>query len=536
MRFAEPLLAIALISLVPITAATGCASKLPVAAQSLGRGIQRVMVDTKSGPVAGMQAKDGLVAFFGIPYAKPPVGNLRFAPPQEPSRWDNAYPAFSYGAVCPQSRTRIDPVSQSYNNEDCLSLNVWTPGADSAGRPVLVFIHGGAFFMGASASSWFDGSNFARRGDIVVVTINYRLGALGFLYGDNLPGFAAGSGNLGLQDQVAALRWVRDNIAKFGGNPGQVTIMGESAGSMSVTSLMAIPSAKGLFSRVIAESGAPTLSRDIKAAEATTGKFMAQTGATDLAALRALTVTQILDAQSKMFAEARFGAERMFTPVIDGQFLPKDPMTAIAGGSAAGISLLNGTNSDEFRFWLYIDPRIALVSPDMLLGFAPDLAAKLGDSRARIIKFYRDESPDLTRGQVAMELATDMIFWMPHIALSEAQAKHGRTWMYLFSWKTPKEGGKYGAHHGLELPFVFYNHKQKGSEVFFGDKAPERLADDMNEAWISFIRTGDPQYRHLPEWPAYDTEKRATMIFDTKSAVVDDPRRDFRLVWKGVLY
>jgi len=511
------------------------AHKIPKT-HSLKRDINRVTIATSLGPVAGIHNADGIDVFLGIPYAKPPKGERRFSAPQEPDKWSNSFPAFNFGPVCPQLHEKLEPSSYLFQDEDCLTLNVWTPAADSASRPVVVFIHGGGFITGSSSNELYDGANLAWRGNVVVVSINYRLGALGFLY---LPGIEGGdplSGNLGMLDQISALKWVRNNISKFGGDPSKITIMGESAGSMSVTTLMAMPDAKGLFSRVIAESGAPNLSRTQTQAGKITGQFMAITEAKDLSGLKSLPLEKVLAAQKKILQDAGFSAEMTFTPTIDCLALPKDPFVAISEGSAEGVALLVGTNKDEFRFFIHINPMITLATPKLLLDMAPDIAKKLGGKADTIINTYRDYFPQFSRGELAMQIAGDIIFWIPSIQLAESQLKHGRVYMYMFSWPSPVEGGKYGAQHAIELPFVFYNHRLEHLKGFIGENPPERLAQEMSDAWIAFIKTGNPSTSDLPEWPVYNLEKRPVMNFNLKSELQNDPNKELRLVFKGSLY
>jgi para-nitrobenzyl esterase len=500
------------------------------------RPTQRAVVNTTNGPVAG-SASDGVVSFLGIPFAKAPIGDLRFAPPQDPDKRSNLFPATSYGPVCTQMKDRMEVSSLLYQNEDCLTLDVQTGAVDGSRKPVLVYIHGGAFIQGASADPIYEGTTFVKRGDIVFVSINYRLGAFGFLYLGDMPGGDAESGNIGLLDQIGALKWVKANIGMFGGDPDNVTIMGESAGSISVATLMATPAAKGLFHKAIAQSGAPNLNRNVELARMVTKKIMAHAGVADIAGLRNLPAEKLLGAQVKFMEEFGVGADKLFSPVIDGTVLPKDPFTAIAEGSAAGVPLMEGTTRDEFRYWIHYDPTLLSLAPSTLLQkHAPDLRAQLGGKIDEVVGKYRLAYPSASDGDISMMLATDAAFWVPHIRLAEAQARHAKTWMYLFTWPSPSDGGIYGSFHALELPFVFHNLKTPTAVEETGPNPPVVLADVMNEAWIAFVRTGNPQTTALPEWSTYSTDKRATMVFDEKSKVVNDPNSEFRSLYNGILY
>jgi para-nitrobenzyl esterase len=513
-----------------------CATFRPFPGKYDVLGYERVAAKTAQGTVEGFVTGSKTQVFLGIPYARPPRGELRFRPPQELFPWSKSREALAFGPVCPQIKNRLEPAGWLAQDEDCLTINVWTPAADGAKRPVLVWIHGGGFFEGASSRPVYDGESFARRGDIVFVSMNYRVGVLGFLYLDGLDRSLAGSGNLGFQDQIASLKWVKANIAAFGGDPDNVTIMGESAGSFSVTTLMTLPSAKGLFNKVIAESGVPILNRTPGFAARETARFMELAGVDSIEELRALPVENVLKAQERLMNDASIGAERLFMPVLDGAVISRDPMQALMDGAGAGIPLLHGTTEDEFRFWIYVEPLIVLASPDFLLNQAPELKAQLGGSKDRIIEHYKKTRPSLSSGDIAMAIAGDMVFLIPHIRLAEAQAKHAKSYMYLFRWDSPVQDGKYGSHHGLEVPFVFRTIYAENYQEFLGENPPLPLSEKMQDAWIAFVRTGNPGITGLPEWPVYDTTRRATMLLDSEPKLADDPQKDIRLIYKGVLY
>jgi len=498
-------------------------------------GLPVVVTNTAYGQVAGLKSDDGLNVFLGVPYATPPMGDLRFRPPQEPASWKGILPAFSYGSVCPQTQAGSEAASYYPQSEDCLSLNIWTPGIDDKHRPVVVFIHGGAFIEGASANPMYNGSSLASNGDIVVVTINYRLGALGFLYLEPLGEEYAESGNLGILDQIHALQWVKNNIEMFGGDPKNVTLMGQSAGSISVTTLMSVPQAKGLFRRAIAESGAPNLCLSRENAANITRKFMKLANVTDVEGLRRLTAFQLIDVQGTLLKDAGLSASNTFAPVIDGQVLLDDPFLALNNGSAAGIPLLLGTNRNEFRLWLLLSPILADVPPIALLDIIPDVNGTFGSrwALARIIARYRLSQPLARPNDLTMDILTDAEFWIPQVRMAEVQSKHAPTWMYRFDWPSPFENGKLGACHALELPFIFHNFNSPATYQRVGPIPPMKLANKIQNTWIAFIRTGDPNTVDLPLWPGYNTSQRATMILNLNSALQDDPAREVRLFYKG---
>src|SRR5437763_5992437 len=314
------------------------------------------IVETTAGSVEGL-VEDGLQVFRGIPYAQPPLGELRLRGPIAVEPWTGVRPAHTFGCWAPQAPpvTTLSGEMPGAQAEDCLALNVWTPSTDGA-RPVMVWIHGGGFVNGSGASSLYGGSRLAARGDVVVVTVNYRLGVLGFLAHRDLADEACGgaAGNWGLLDQVAALRWVRENIAAFGGDPGNVTIFGESAGGMSVADLLVMPSARGLFRRAIVQSGPPNATT-IERAEEVTAKLVAELGVASPAALRDVPTQAILDAQAVVVAERR-AAGLPLVPGVDGVSIPTPPMQALADGAATGVDVMIGTNRDEAKMFMVSDP------------------------------------------------------------------------------------------------------------------------------------------------------------------------------------
>ena len=478
--------------------------------------------------------RDGVHAFLGIPYAAPPFGPRRFAAPQPPERWDGVRPATEYGPTVPKP-----PYAPPYDvllpepqipGEDCLNLNVWTPDPGASGLPVFVWIHGGAFVNGSGAVPVYDGTTFARDG-VVCVTINYRLGVDGFLQ------FAdGGPANRGLLDQVAALRWVQENIAAFGGDPARVTIGGESAGAMSIGALLAMPSARGLFTQAVAQSGAGH--HALSAATATRiGGYVAErlNVPATREALAAVPVDQLIAAQQGLAQEValmpdpgRFGevaANLMaFEPVIDGDVLPDLPIRAVASGSARDVAVLVGANRDEQRLFLVPNGVVDMVT-DQLLQLA---VAGYGLPADRALEVYARARPGAAPGELLADIATDWFFRLPAIRLAEAQAAGGRAWMYEFSWPSPQFGGRLGACHALELGFTFDTLEHEAHGALMGEAAPQELADVMHGAWVRFVTDGDPG------WAPYETQRRQVQDFGEQVRLVEDPRGVERSLWDGI--
>jgi len=494
-------------------------------------------VETTAGAVQG-RLKDGIFDFRGIPYAAAPVGELRFRPPQPVQPWAGVREATTFGPMAPQNQGAMEQMFGAPPrpmDEDCLTLNVWTPACDDGKRPVMVWIHGGAFLYGTGATPWYDGRSFARD-DVVLVTINYRLGAFGFLHID-------GQGNNGILDQVAALEWVRDNIAGFGGDPGNVTAFGESAGAMSVGTLLGLPAAKELFVKAIPESGAAHSARTVQQAERITDDLLVELGvdAGPLAVgrLRGLPAAALLEAQAKVVERemGAGGAGLPFTPVVDGVVLPEAPIDAIGKGQAAGVSVLVGTTRDEWRLFTMMDPSISTLDDQRA---ARRLAGLVRDPTrsADVIAHYRATRRDASISDLWSDVGTDVVFRIPAVRLAEKQSALGNdVYMYRFDYCTPVFGGALGACHALEIPFVFESLGGAGAEMLVGPVGEEMrtLSRRMHEAWVAFARTGRPAADGLPEWPRYSAERRATMLFDFEPSVVDDPDGDDREVWAGLL-
>jgi para-nitrobenzyl esterase len=496
------------------------------------------IASTRQGRVEGRE-KEGVLLFAGIPYAAAPVGPLRFAPPGPHPGWSGIRPARRFGNAAPQLPGRGLTDSQPKRmGEDCLVLNVTTPALDDTRRPVLVWIHGGGFRTGQAAIPWYNGASFAARGDIVTVSINYRLGALGFANLSRLGEDATDSGLSGILDQIAALEWVRDNIAAFGGDPQQVTLAGESAGAMSVGTLLGCPAAAGLFHRAIAQSGAAHHSLGAEVSQEIAALLCRLLEADDLDALRAATVEQVLDAQRRLEEEmagrSTLGATDVgdasgmpFQPSVGCAALPRSPLEAIRGGAPSAVPLLIGTNRHETTLWDY-----GKVDEARLRRIA---GRTFGDPETALAS-YRDEHPGASAFELLIALTTDQIFRIPALRLAEAHCgSGGRSYHYLFSWESRAFGGRLRSCHALEIPFTFNNLSRGGVDVFLGEgPLPQDLADAMHAAWIAFIRTGSPNGEGLCEWPAYDTQRRIVMEFGERVGPLEDPGAATRAVWEGM--
>ncbi len=492
---------------------------------------ETAVVTTASGPLRGRH-KDGVELYAGIPYAAPPVGERRFRPPAAVVPWTEVRDATRFSPAAPQlpgeGLTSSTPLL--WDEATCLALNVSTPAADDARRPVMVWIHGGDFKHGMGAIPWYNGTNFAKNGDVVLVSINYRMGPFGFCRLDHLDASFRGSGLAGILDQIAALEWVRSNIESFGGNPDDVTIFGESAGAFSVATLLALPEADGLFHKAILQSGSGHAVHTGAQAAAITDRLMAAAGVTTIAGLQALDAADLLALAADVEAADNRDLELSnspFYPCVDGDLLADPPVDVIAGGSSSAVPVLLGTNGDETRLW----------------GMQAVDEGRL----ARVVARYRPDAPDAiaayratdagrSSGDVAVAISTDFSFRVPSVRLAEARASAGAapTWMYLFDWKATSFGGALGSCHALEIPFVFDNLDQPGIADFAGDQAPQALADAMHAAWIAFARTGSPVTEATPGWDPYVPETRIVQQFADDLTLLHNPGATELGSWVGI--
>lgn len=487
---------------------------------------------TTAGRVLG-RAEDGLTVFRGIPYAEPPVGEARFRAPRPVRRWDGVREALAFGPPAPQDPGMMDQGGDAIlrRGDDWLTLNVWTPEPDPAARrPVVVWIHGGAYKMGFSGSPGYDARHIARDAGVVFVSLNYRLGVEGFARIDGAPA------NRGLLDQVAALEWVRDNIAVFGGDPDQVTVMGDSAGAGSIAALMAMPAARGLFRRAVGQSLPGTylsdpLARDVAAAIA--AEAGVRPTAADLGSVEPWRLPEAWQAlETKMHGYAdRWGAFAPtlvpFSPVVDGEVLPQDPWRALAGGAARDVQLVIGHTRDEFRLFLLFSGMLGRVTEELaaeaLRVFGPG-----GDGE----RAYRTAFPDASAEELYEVVQSDWLFRMPTLRLAEAQvAGGGQAHLYELTWQSPGSGGMMRACHGLDGPLLFGTYDAHLGPAAIGPdgaEAARELTAQIRTAWISFTVSGDPG------WPAYEPETRPTRVFDTTPSVTAYPEETSRRLWQGV--
>ncbi|KQU04200.1 carboxylesterase [Rhodococcus sp. Leaf7] len=484
-----------------------------------------ITVDTPQGQVRG-RTENGVATFLGVPYAEAPFGANRFQVPTAPPRWSGTRDALEFGATVPKVGYR-PPTSEILSEpvvagEDCLNVNVYSPDVTGS-APVFVWIHGGAFVNGSNAVPAYDGTAFARDG-VVAVVINYRLGVDGFARIDGAPA------NRGLLDQVAALQWVRDHIASYGGDPHRVTITGESAGAMSIGTLLSMPLAEGLFHRAILQSGAGHHVIGAETASTISAALATSLGVeSTVEGLESVPVDALVDAQrtlsDRIAAEASSGAwgevalnMMAFEPYIDGEVVPALPYSRIEAGAGADVELMIGTTSEEHAFFLVPAGIVPHITEDylrlVLAGYRLD---------PTVLDSYRAQNPDASPGDLMIAVMTDWFFRIPAVRVAEAHPAH----VYEFTWRSTLFDGKLGACHALDIPFVFdVLHKPETSRIT-GPNPRQSLADEMHRAWVDFVRDGDPG------WAPYGSE-RTVKMFGTESSVVNDPRPDTRTVWDGV--
>ena len=501
------------------------------------------LANTDGGALQGLWS-EGVAAFRGIPYAAAPIGALRFAPPSRPPRWGGIRSAERQAAAPPQTPSRgesaMGPMDVPGYDEDCLTLNVWTPSPGSADRlPVLVWFHGGGFMFGAGSASWYDGAVMAGRGQMVVVSVNYRLGALGWLY------FGAGAlgskavANLGLQDQCQALEWVRDNIAAFGGDPAKVTVAGQSAGGLSIVGLHVMPRAAGLFRRAIVQSSGPAVpANSIERATRITQMFCEAAGVSARGLLD-LSVDDILTAQNRTLM--RLGVEAGYDPrlnpplamsfqlVTDGAVLPVDPVAAARKGSMDQTDLMIMCTPEEMRFATAFDDTWWRRDRQ---AFVDQLNAAGGQKFVSLLEAYTALEPDAPAPDVVNHMITDLNCVVPSIELAERRAMIGRpAYFAWFTWWSRAAGGRLGPCHTIELPFMFNNIQQHWSDATMLEGADpaelQALADTVQDAWIAFAATGAPG----EAWPAYTVPDRWAMELGSSVGLLRNPAGDRRALW-----
>jgi len=489
-------------------------------------------VETADGRVRG-EIYRGVSIFRGIPYGASTSDANRFLPPRPPARWTGVRDCFDYGETAPQMPGRLAEGGwegrRPEMGEDCLCLNVWTPAMDGSRRPVLVWLHGGGFEAGSGSSVLYDGTNLARRGDVVVVSVNHRLGIFGHCHLEDLFGDAfAGSANAGYLDLVAALEWVRTNIARFGGDADSVMIFGQSGGGRKVSLLTASPLAGGLFHRAVVQSGSHLRLMARERANELAERLLKHFGLTrkDSAKLQAIPWRDIRRANRDITLATR----SRFSPTLDGTIFDSHPWDPEAPATAMAVPMLIGTcrtelsnqlgSADESTFSL---DEVGLT--ERLAAFFP------AEDVAELVALFRRENPAASPSELFFIMTTARGYWRDSVLQTEAKARQGGAPVYAYRlmWRTPVEGGRRITPHSLDLPFMFDNVTKAPQMVGPPTSETQAMAQMMSESWLRFARAGDPNNSAVPEWPAYDLDTRAVMLFDTEARVESDPHRAERL-------
>jgi para-nitrobenzyl esterase len=492
------------------------------------------VVETADGKLRGLMS-GGVAVFKGVPYGASTAGPNRFRPPQPVTPWAGVRDALDYGNIAPQvpgDRRRayadliLNDVQPGGMGEDCLVLNLWAPVlGDNRKRPVLVRFHGGGFYGGSSNSPGSDGEMLARFGDCVVITVNHRLSAFGYLYlGDD--GEFADSGSAGMQDLTAALTWVRRNVAAFGGDPGRVLIFGQSGGGAKVAHLLAMPGAKGLFHAGGVMSGARLVAQDREEAAEISSKLLKQLGLRrdQIRKLQAVPFSTLLAAQADLEAadRAKGEAPRSFSPVL-GQAIPRHPFEPDSPAISAHVPIIVSSTLDERTY------RESNFNTDWA-GVEQRLRAVVGADAPKVLAAYRDDDPKATPFLVQARFITDRTFRRNATLLASRKAQAGGAKVYSYLWEHPAAayGGRYGATHGADVAYAMADIRMPMAGLTAQNR---RLADELAGAWVAMAATGDPNNPRTPAWPAYDARRRATMVFGETTRVVEDPRARFREMW-----
>ena len=496
------------------------------------------VIATTSGPVRGLVV-DGVHSFKGLRYGAAPIGPLRWMPPQPPKSWTSIYDASDFGAPAMQvgAGNVIDapdefgfqmhqvfttPSEMKVMNEDCLYLNVWTPGADAKKRPVMVWIHGGGYAYGSGAQPIYQGDGLARNGDVVAVSVNHRLNVFGYLHlGDLMGPQYASSGTVGMQDLVLALQWVRDNAAAFGGDPNNVMIMGQSGGGAKVSTLLSMPSARGLFHKAAIQSGPGlTVGRKAQANEAAK-KLLSQLGVApgDIKALQAIPAETILAAAAEVGGGVGGG------PILDEVVIVRDPFMPDAPDVSADVPILVGWSKDEVTIFTAGEPWFGtMTEADLQARVAP-----LGAPGQKLLAAFRKAYPNYSPTYLWVQMASARIMQGSE-TLAGRKTTKGRApaYVYMTAWETPTNHGIFKTPHTMEIPFMLYSYDKVRTFVGPGP-GPKHMADQIGGAWVAFARTGKPDHPGIPHWPAFNTTDRPVMVFDITSQVVNDPLSEVRM-------
>lgn len=503
------------------------------------------VIHARDGDVRGYAHGDGedpVFSWKGIPYAAAPVGPLRFRAPVRPAPWEGVRDGREFGPMAPQGPSTAVPIDENLTyDEDCLSLNIWARRPDGRARPVMVWIHGGAYCLGSSAQAIYDGRLLAERGDVVIVTINYRVGALGFL---DLSSFETADvgfdTNCGLRDQLAAFEWVRDCIADFGGDPDNVTAFGESSGAGSLTTLMTCPSAEGLFHRVIAQSPPATSVYGTERAATVAERFLDILELTPERAgeLRDLPIEKIVSAGDALVDEvpSRSPGTLAMAPVVDRDFLPKYPVAAFQKGLSHRVPLIIGSNKDEASIFKFMKSPLLPVSADAVQEMLRAIAADHPDLSPSRLADILSAYPDHAKPSGALAVSRDAAFRMPAVWVADGHSRHSPTWLYRFDHATPMlRAARVGAGHATELPYVFGNFGTLNVDPTFwigGRKAALEVSGRMQRRWLAFAEHGVPAALDASKhWPPYDEEMRYSLLVDGTDTVVADPDRALREAW-----
>ncbi|HKA17544.1 MAG TPA: carboxylesterase/lipase family protein [Blastocatellia bacterium] len=489
------------------------------------------VVETTYGKVQGI-ATAGIKEFKGIPYGAPTGGKNRFMPPKKPASWTGVRECFAHGQCCPQTLSNLkseygmmiqwDQHSGGMG-EDCLVLNVWTPGVnDNAKRAVLVSFHGGGYTTGSGNAPGFDGAQLALFGDVVVVTVNHRLASYGYTHLADLgapPEFAY-AGVTGIMDLVASLQWVHDNIANFGGDPSRVMIFGQSGGGAKTSTVLATPSAKGLFHRAAVQSGSSLRLTTREAATKTAEQLLAklEIPKTRIADIQKISWQQLLEAQTGITG---------FSPVMDGTVLPHHQFEPVAPPESADVPMIISTTLE--------DAALSLTNFNVdEAGLKSVLSQRYADKADAILALYKQRYPQKSPFLIQAQIFTDSGFRRSAITQAERKAALGKApaYMYLWSWVSPGHAGKFGAVHGTDVSASFHNIRD--NIVGVGNTIGKVMCDRLASAWVAFAKTGDPNNPMIPKWPAYDATTRATMVFDTDTRVENDPRGEIRKFWESM--
>lgn len=495
-----------------------------------------VIILTDKGIIEGIQ-KSNYQCFLGIPYAKPPINDLRFQEPQIMDSWNEIKDTTKFGAIAPQNHKDLAPIEQ-VEDEDCLYLNIWTPDADNKARPVMFWIHGGGYLTGAGSRSRFNGSRLSVYGDVVVVTFNYRLGAFGFL---DLPGV---SPNIGIQDQIAALKWVQENIQAFGGDPNNITIFGESAGGESVVILLTTPLAKGLFHRAIMQSGVANPVSFIGGYTRTGAEIFLsklRINIKNIENLRKVPLDKFMRIQKKIAGIIVDAKINPFRPFIDGKIIPNQPIDIIRQGNAHNVPLILGNNQDELSIIINYLDQVDDERKEVILDIIQKRLQNHGVDKKSLDILINIYKPVMERKypdkpyKYWEDILSDSMFRIPIIRQLEAHTKHqSNVYCYIFTYESSKYGG---AFHTYEIPFVFgtLDKGEMPDGAFDSMEVAELVAKNMMRTWVTFAQTGNPNHNEIPEWLPYDNQKRATMMLGVKPKLEFDPLKSLREAWNNIL-